>query len=191
MEENNIKEFDFVVVKYDKDNYKLIEQVYRLHKDQHRKIFDLASNISTDEDIMDYIEMLIKSNDTLVFAAIDKDTEDVAAVLIMSDICLYNNTVVRTNCHLVVCRKYWGKTSRDIIKQFFNKMDNEFIAKVIRYEAYVPSNNFGIIKLLKDVGFKCEGTLKDRLVFYNKDGKPKKYDELIFSKINKGVEIDE
>ncbi len=57
---------------------------------------------------------------------------------------------------------------------------------VKRMEAFVPSNNFGIIKLLKDVGFKIEGTLKNRLVYNNKDGVPTLYNELVYSNINLG-----
>ena len=55
---------------------------------------------------------------------------------------------------------------------------------VKRIECRVPSNNFGIIKLLKDVGFKIEGTLKNRVLRYNKKNIPTLYNELVYSNIN-------
>ena len=51
-------------------------------------------------------------------------------------------------------------------------------------ECTVPSNNFGIIKLLKDVGFRIEGTMKNRLVFNNKKNIPTLYNELMYSNLN-------
>ena len=53
-----------------------------------------------------------------------------------------------------------------------------------RMEAYVPSNNFGIIKLLKDVGFKIEGTLRNRLIYRDKNNNPKLYNELLYSNLD-------
>ena len=51
-------------------------------------------------------------------------------------------------------------------------------------ECTVPSNNFGIIKLLKDVGFRIEGTMKNRLVFNNRNNIPTLYNELMYSNLN-------
>lgn len=190
MEKENKKEFDFVVVKYNEDYYEYIEEIYRLHKDQKRRIFDLACGISTDDDIMDYVEDIISKGDSIVFAVVDKSNNKVAAVVILDEIRMSNDVIVRTNVHLVVGRQYWGKTSRDVLNQFFDKMDREFVKKIVRYEAYIPSNNFGLIKLLKDIGVKCEGTLKRRLAFNNKHGEPTLYDELIFSRVNYGVKLN-
>ena len=85
MEKKNIKEFDFFVVEYDKENYEYIKEIYRLHKDQQRKIFDLASDIFTDERIMDYIEYTIEKLNTLIFVAKDKQDDSIAGVIILSD----------------------------------------------------------------------------------------------------------
>lgn len=188
MEKENTKTFDFVVVKYDKAYYNFIEEIYRLHKDQKRKIFDLACGIETDDDIIDYIKSKFNKPNTFVFVALDGDK--VAATIIMENICLFNDKIIRCEGHIVVCRRYWGKSSRDILNQFFKTMDREFDNSIGRYEVYVPANNFGIIKLIKDVGFKCEGTMKNRLVFENKHGKPTLYDELLFSRTNEGLEIN-
>lgn len=188
MEKENEKEFDFVVVKYDKAYYNYIEEIYRLHKDQKKKIFDLACGIETDEDIIEYLKYKMDTPNTFVFAVLDDDR--VAATIIMEKICLFNDKIVRCEGHIVVCRKYWGKSSRDILNQFFKRMDIEFDNCIGRYEVYVPANNFGIIKLIKDVGFKCEGTMKNRLVFENKHGVPTLYDELLFSRTNERLKLD-
>ena len=50
------QKFDFIKVTLDPKDYDKVKEVYRLHKEQSYKIFDLASGISTDEDIMDYEE---------------------------------------------------------------------------------------------------------------------------------------
>ena len=47
---------------------------------------------------------------------------------------------------------------------------NYNIKKVI---AQVPQCGYGVIKLLKDIGFKHEGTLKQALLFLDKNNKPK------------------
>ena len=64
----------FERVKFNKENFDLIQEVYRLHMDQRRKLFDLACGISTDEDIMDYVEDKIRNDLTIV--AIDKDNNN-------------------------------------------------------------------------------------------------------------------
>lgn len=178
------KQFDFIVVKYDKEYYNIIEEIYRLHKDQKRKIFDYGSGIFSDDDIMDYIEGQLNANDAITFVAVDPENNNIAGVMTLDNIALKDDdTIIRCNCHVVICRKYWGKTSRSIIKQLMYKLDNEFNYYINRYEAFVPANNFGIIKLLKDVGFRCEGTLSKRLMFDNKKGEPTYYDELVFSRV--------
>lgn len=183
MVDENEKGFSFIVVKYDKEHYKYIEEIYRLHKDQKRKIFDFGSNVFTDEDIMDYVQGQLEATDAITFVAIDNNNSNVAGVLTIDNVALFDDKIIRCNCHVVICRKYWGKNSRLMIKQLMDKLDNEFVYPINRYEAFVPSNNFGIIKLLKDVGFKCEGTLKKRLMFNNKNNEPTYYDELIFARV--------
>lgn len=185
MEKENKKEFDFIVVKYDKDNYKYIEQIYRLYRDQQRRVFDLACNIRDEDDVANAVEYMLTKPNCITIVAIDKDNGNVAAVFMIDDIAIYTDTIVRNSCHMIICRKYWGPTSRQLLNQMIDKLDNEFIKKINRYEAHIPSNNFGLIKLLKDCGFKCEGTLKDRLLYLDKNNKPKLYDELIFTKKGK------
>lgn len=173
------QKFDFVEVTLDSD-YDLVREVYRLHKEQAKKIFDLSCGISTDEDIMDYIKSQIEYNEVLL--AIDRNNNEYAGCIILEDICYFDGTITKANVHLVVNKKYWGKDSRRIINDCF-KFVKENFKPIVRLEAFVPSNNYGIIKLLKDVGFKVEGTLRKRLVFNNKNNIPTYYNELVYSKI--------
>ena len=41
-----------------------------------------------------------------------------------------------------------------------------------------------IIKLLKDTGFHIEGTLKNRVIYPNKNGIPTYYNQLVYSNTN-------
>lgn len=177
------RKYDFIEVTLDNDNYKFIKEIYRLYKEQANKIFDLACGISTDEDIMDYIKNNIEYNITLL--GIDTTNGEYAGVVVLDDVCVWDDEVTRANCHIVVGKKYWGKGSRELINDCY-KFLKENMKKLNRLEAFVPSNNFGIIKLLKDVGFKIEGTLKNRLLFKNKKGEPTHYNELVYSNTSLG-----
>lgn len=173
------RKFDFVEVTLD-SNYEMVKEVYRLHKEQSRKIFDLSCGIQSDEDIMDYIKDKIQYE--IVLLAIDIETGNYAGCIILEDVCMFGGKISKANVHIVVNKKYWGKNSRKIINDCFEFV-KENLKPIVRLEAFVPSNNYGIIKLLKDVGFKVEGTLKKRLVFNNKNNIPTYYNELVYSKI--------
>lgn len=179
MENENVKEFEFIPITFEKENLEYIEEIYRLHKDQQRKIFDLGCNIN---DIMDYVEYKIKDNSAVVLACVDKSNGVVAGVITLESIRFFKNEIARCNVHIVVCRKYWGKTSREIIFQSYKWIDKN-LKPIHRMEARVPANNFGVIKLLKDVGFKVEGTARKTLIFLDKHNQPKYYDELLFGRI--------
>lgn len=174
------RKFDFVGVTLEPEDYDKVKEVYRLHKEQANKIFDLSCGISTSEDIMDYVKDKIDYE--IVLLAIDKITGQYAGTLILEDMTFFDGKIVRANVHVVISKKYWGKSSREIINNCFDFV-KENMKPINRLEAYVPSNNYAIIKLLKDVGFKVEGTLKRRLVFNNKQGEPTFYNELVYSKI--------
>jgi RimJ/RimL family protein N-acetyltransferase len=173
------RKFDFVEVTLDGD-YDMVKEVYRLHKEQAKKIFDLSCGIQSDEEIMDYVTGKIGYE--IVLLAVDRTTKDYAGCIILEDITMFDGVIVKANVHLVVNKKYWGKDSRKIINDCFDYV-KENMKPINRLEAYIPSNNYAIIKLLKDVGFKVEGTLKRRLVFNNKNDIPTYYNELIYSKI--------
>lgn len=177
------QKFDFVEVTLEPEDYEKVKEVYRLHKEQANRIFDLSCGISTDEEIMSYIKSKIEYE--IVLLAVDKETGKYAGVVIFEDICIFNDEIIRANVHIVVSKKYWGKNSRNIIFDCYKYLKDN-MKPIRRLEAFVPANNFGIIKLLKDVGFKVEGTLKNRLVYKNKDGIPTCYNELVYSNLNIG-----
>ena len=175
------QKFDFVKVTLEPEDYELVKEIYRLHKEQANKLFDLSCGIETDEDILDMIKDTI-SND-IVLMAIDKDTNRYAGCFIFDCINIYNNEIINCGIHLVISKKYWGKDSRIMIRDCYRFIEKN-MKHIRRMECNVPANNFGIIKLLKDVGFKIEGTCKDRLVFKNKYGIPTFYNELCYSNLN-------
>ena len=74
--------------------------------------------------------------------------------------------------------------SQQLTNHIYEFIEENFYP-INRLEARVPSNNFGVIKLLKDVGFKIEGTLKNRLIYKDKYGKEKYYNQLIYSDIDR------
>lgn len=175
--------FDFVEVTLEPEDYEKVKEVYRLHKEQANRIFDLSCGISTDEEIMSYIKSKIEYE--IVLLAVDKETGKYAGVVIFEDICMFEDEITRANVHIVVSKKYWGKNSRNIIFDCYKYLKDN-MKPIRRLEAFVPANNFGIIKLLKDVGFKVEGTLKNRLVYKNKNNIPTFYNELVYSNLNIG-----
>ena len=100
------------------------------------------------------------------------------------DIKVYNNTIVNAEVHPVISKKYWGNLSRQIIEDAYKFVKDNWLP-INRLTAKVPSNAFGVIKLLKDVGFKVEGTLKNFYIFKDKNGDNKYYNQLIYSDINR------
>lgn len=182
------QKYDFVEVTLEPSKYESVKEVYRLHKEQARKLFDLSSGIETDEDILDIVNSAIK--DDIVLLAIDKDNSNYAGCIILDNIRIYNDEIISCGVHIVINKKYWGKESRNIIKDCYRFL-KENIKPIKRVECNVPSNNFGIIKLLKDVGFKIEGTFKHRLVFKDRKGVPKLYDELCYSNLDLERLLDE
>lgn len=159
---------------WDKEYEHDIAEVYRMLKDQERKIFDLTFydyGIS----IMDYVEKNVKKGAVFVV----KDDNTIAAMLLMQNPRTFGEVITRADVHIAVRKAYWGKGSRDIIQALKDYLrDNYYIKKLI---AGVPQCNYPIIKLLKDVGFTHEGTLKDGFLYKDKNGKAKYYDELIYS----------
>lgn len=182
------QKYDFVEVTLEPNHYELVKELYRLHKEQSNKIFDLSCGIDTDEDILNYIRTKIEND--IVLIAIDRENSRYAGCLIFDKINMFNGNIISCGVHLVINKRYWGKESRSIIKSCYRFL-KENIKPIKRIECAVPSNNFGIIKLLKDVGFKIEGTLKHRLVFKDRNNNPKLYDELCYSNLDLERLLDE
>lgn len=181
------RKYSFVEVTLDPADYDKIKEVYRLHKEQANKLFGLSSGVTSDEDIMDIVKDSVENDVTVL--CYDEQEQRYCAVAIFENFFVWNNIIARMECHLVVSKKYWGKESRDIVRAYYQYL-KENMKPIKRLEAFVPANNYGIIKLLKDVGFKCDGTLRDRCVYNNKKGEPTFYNELVYSNLDLGV-IDE
>lgn len=175
------RKYDFVQVTLEPEDYEKVKEVYRLHKEQARILFSLTSGIKTDEDIMELIKDVIDRE--IVMLAIDTTNGKYAGMIGLDDIKMHDGNIISIGCHIIVNKKYWGPESRKIVFDWY-KYAEENMKPIKRYEAFVPSNAYGIIKLLKDVGFKIEGTLKNRVMYYNKDNVPTLYNELVYSKIN-------
>lgn len=175
------RKYDFVQVTLEPEDYEKVKEIYRLHKEQKRILFGLTSGITTDEEIMECLKDAIENE--IVMLAIDTTTGKYAGMVGFDNIRIYNDEIISMGCHIVISKRYWGPESRKIIFDCYKYLDDN-MKPIKRLEAFVPSNAYGIIKLLKDVGFKIEGTLKNRLVYPNKDNVPTKYNELVYSKIN-------
>lgn len=175
------RKYDFVRVTLEPEDYEKVKEVYRLHKEQARILFNLTSGIKNDEDIMELLKDVIEND--IVLLAIDLNTGKYSAMIGLENIRVFEDEIVSMQCHIVVGKKYWGKESRNIIFDFYKWLEDN-MKPVKRLEAFVPSNAYGIIKLLKDVGFKIEGTLKNRIMYNNRDNVPTLYNELVYSKIN-------
>lgn len=157
-----------------------ITEIYRMLKDQERRIFDLAW-YAMGGDVMDYLEGMVREGATFVV----KNSDDVCAFFLLEDTRVYEDIIVKTNVHTAVRKKYWGRESREIMRLFkAYLLENYNIKKIV---AEVPQCGYGVIKLLKDIGFKHEGTLKQSLIFKDKQGNPKFYDELIYSFTNEEI----
>lgn len=175
------RKYDFIQVTLEPEDYEKVKEVYRLHKEQKRILFNLSSGITTDEEIMECLKDAIENE--IVMLAIDTETGKYAGMVGFDNIKIYNDEIISMGCHIVISKRYWGPESRKIIFDCYKYLD-ENMKPIKRLEAFVPSNAYGIIKLLKDVGFKIEGTLKNRLVYNNKNDVPTLYNELVYSKIN-------
>lgn len=161
-----------------------IEAIYNMLKTQERKIFDL-SYYSTGCSIMDYVEKCIKED--IVFIVKDVDTFEICAFFILEEPRVFEDIITRVDVHTAIRKKYWGQQSREIVKAFKDYILS--IYNIKKFVATVPQCGYGVIKLLKDIGFKHEGTLKNSVVFTDKNNKPKFYDELIYSLNNEDIKI--
>ena len=100
--------------------------------------------------------------------------------LIVENPAMYQGRLIKANLHCVIRKAFWGKESRNICKAFLDFMDKYFAP--LKLTAFVPQCGYGIIKLLKDMGFIHEGTMKKSRLYLDKNNEPKLYDELIYSR---------
>ena len=92
---------------------------------------------------------------------------------------IFRNVVLSIEAHCAISKRYWGKTSRDVMNSFKEYLRNNF--NINRIIATVPQCGYGVIKLLKNIGFRHEGTIKRVLVYNDKNNQPKLYDKLIYA----------
>ena len=168
--------FEVMLVEWDKSFEREISEIYRILKDQENKIFDLSWYEDNNSGIMGYVESKVKKE--AVFVILDTELNNIAGVFIIEDMRPYNGKILYATAHCVIPKKYWGKTSKDICEVF--KTYLQVNCPIKRLIANVPQNAYSLIKLLKYIGFRHEGTLKRTLVFKDKNGNDKLYDSMLY-----------
>ena len=175
---------DFIPFSFCQEDERYVTEFYRLCKDQERKLFDLTRNTS---DMVELIRMCLEQPNSIYIAAVEDN--DICGIFSLEDIKYYGDFILEADQHCIFARHCWGKKAREIVSQYFQYLDDN-LKPIKRLVAAVPQQNFGVIKLLKDVGFKLEGTLEGKLIYPDKNGRPKFYNQLIYSKVNKEIEIE-
>ena len=166
--------YEVIQVKWEPNFQEDIKEIYRMFKDQERKIFDLTV-LDENTSVMDMVELMCKED----YVFLIKEDNVPCAVFALENPLMFKNIITRVNIHCAIRRHYWGAKAREICR-FFRQFlfENIIIKKII---AEVPQCGYGVIKLLKDMGFKHEGTMKEASIYRDKQGKPKFYDVLIYS----------
>ena len=166
--------YEVTRVQWTPDRESDIKEIYRMFKDQERKIFDLTAIDSSN--VMDIVEYAIMEDTVFIVKA-----DDIAcACFIVENPAMYQGRLIKANLHCVIRKAFWGKESRNICKAFLDFMDKYFAP--LKLTAFVPQCGYGIIKLLKDMGFVHEGTMKKSRLYLDKNNQSKLYDELIYSR---------
>lgn len=168
--------FAIKTIEWTKDDEPLIEEMVKMFEAQKRLIFDITF-WESGGDVRRFCSNCIL--DSVVFAIKDKVNNKLAAIFILENIRPYKNIIINANLHCVVNKLYWGKISREICELFREYLDAQY--NINKLTACVPQCCYGVIKLLKDIGFKHEATCKKCLLYYNKNNKPKLYDDLVYT----------
>lgn len=169
-----------IKVEWIPEHEEYLSEVYRMLKDQENKIFDLSYG---DVDVMDYVEYHSQKDD--IYVIINND-DVICAFFMLENKRSYKDIIIKADLHCAVRKHCWGKRSRELGRYMLDYLKDN-LPTLKRLVASVPQHNFGVVKLLKDLGFKHEGTLKSNLVFKNKLGEEKYYDELIYSKVREDI----
>lgn len=180
MEQSELKQYNIIQVQWIPEHEYYVSEVYRLLKDQETRIFDLSYG---KRDILDYVEYHLQNN--IIYVIIDNE-DRVCAFFMLENIKPYKNIIIRADLHCAVGKHSWGKRSRELGRYMLEYLKDN-LPPLKRLVASVPQQNFGVIKLLKDLGFKHEGTLKQNLVYLDKYNKEKYYDELIYSIVREDI----
>ena len=166
--------YEVIRVRWQPEYQEDIQEIYRMFKDQERKIFPLTTYFNGGN-VMDLVEEMCEND----FVFLIKEDDTPCGVFVLESPQIFGNIITRVDVHCAIRRPYWGAKAREICKLFRQYLhDNYLIKKLI---AEVPQCGYGVIKLLKDMGFKHEGTMKEATVYNDKNGNPKFYDALIYS----------
>lgn len=168
--------FAIILLEWDGEYQDLIQEAYRLLKDQEKKIFDLSWYEDNQQGVMGYLQEAVINDYTYVVWDIDK--QQVGGLFILEGLRTYKGRMLYGNVHAVISKKYWGKASIEICRDFKQFLINA--GDIDKLIATIPQNNYPLIKLLKTIGFIHEGTIKNTVVYLDKNGNEKKYDELIY-----------
>lgn len=172
--------YEVIPITWRQEFLKEIEIIYKSFKDQERKIFD-ATFYEDNPEVLSSMEDLIKNNHIYIV----KDDNDIIGTFVLNNMKLYKGIIVTVNIHCAIRRIYWGDKAREVSKVFLDFLHENY--KIKKLIAEVPQCGYGIIKLLKDLGFKHEGTLKECMLFKNKNNQDKWYDKLIYSITRKDI----
>ena len=180
MEQSELKQYNIIQVLWTPEHEYYISEIYRLLKDQENKIFDLSFG---DADVMDYVEYHVQKN--AIYVIINNE-DIVCGFFMLEKIRPYKDIILSADLHCAVSKRCWGKKSRELGRAMLDYLRSN-LPPLKRLVASVPQHNFGVVKLLKDLGFKHEGTLKSNLVYKNKYNEDKYYDELIYSIVREDI----
>lgn len=173
--------YNIYTIEWSPEYEKEIEAIYKMFKDQEHRIFDLTA-YDNGGTVMDMVQRTIEEDRVFVVAS---DNGDIMASFILEDAVMFQDIITEVKLHCAIRRQYWGKMSRDICKSFKDILDTHY--KIKKLIAEVPQCKYGIIKLLKDIGFVHEGTLKECLLYPDKNNVPKWYDKLIYTSTRRDI----
>lgn len=166
--------YEVIMLEWNDRYEKEIAEVYQMFKDQERKCFDVTF-YENGMSVMDCVQDMIENE----YVFIVKKDGITAGVFNLDEIQTYKDIIYRCHIHCAIRKRFWGPTAREICRTFRDFLNYNYrIKKLI---AEVPQCAYGVIKLLKDMGLKHEGTLKQANLFRDKNGNPKWYDALIYS----------
>lgn len=153
-----------------------IQEIYKIIKSQERQLINESLKEVCDAE--SFLENALRND--YVFAVRDGDT--ICAYLILDGLDTLGNEIINVYCHPAVAKEYWGKPSREIMTALRDYLFKNF--RIRKLSANVPQCAYGVIKLLKDIDFKHEATIKQTCAYKDKQGKIKFYDELIYGMFN-------
>lgn len=172
--------YEVIRVKWTPEQQDDIKEIYRMFKDQERKIFDLTTYFNNTS-VMDLVQLMCEED----FVFLIKEEGTPCAVFVLDNPRVFGELISRINIHTAIRRPFWGSKAREICHVFKSFLHEHYLIKKIIAE--VPQCGYGVIKLLKDMGFKHEGTMKEACIYKDKNGKPKFYDALIYSLIREDI----